>query len=84
MNRHRVAGPVVLLIRAAFLILAGAWITGCSPLARVHPWERATLARTDMTFDSENVDLEIDDHMYFSREATAGGRSFGGGGCGCN
>ncbi len=57
---------------------------GCGHLARVDPWERDVLARTDMTLDSEGVDLELDDHLYFSREATAGGRSFGGGGCGCN
>ena len=25
-----------------------------------------------------------DDHIYFSKEASSGGRGFGGGGCGCN
>jgi hypothetical protein len=26
----------------------------------------------------------FDDHTYFSKEASSGGRGFGGGGCGCN
>jgi hypothetical protein len=34
--------------------------------------------------DGNGLDDAIDDHMYFSKEASSGGRSFGGGGCGCN
>jgi hypothetical protein len=30
------------------------------------------------------LDLAIDDHIYFSKEASSGGRGFAGGGCGCN
>jgi hypothetical protein len=29
-------------------------------------------------------DAAIDDHIYFSKEASSGGRGFAGGGCGCN
>ena len=30
------------------------------------------------------VAMMTDEHIYFSREAAAGGRGFSGGGCGCN
>jgi hypothetical protein len=30
------------------------------------------------------VEAGLDDHSYFSKEASSGGRGFGGGGCGCN
>lgn len=57
--------------------------TGCGS-AGVKPWERGVLAEPDMQFGSSAVDDSIDDHMYFSKEASSGGRGFGGGGCGCN
>ena len=34
--------------------------------------------------DHVDIDAAIDDHIYFSKEGTSGGRGFGGGGCGCN
>ena len=55
----------------------------CSSLG-VKPWERDLMARPDMATDPAPVDSSIDDHIYFSKEATTGGRGFGGGGCGCN
>jgi hypothetical protein len=63
-----------LLITAA-LVLS----TGCTT---VKPWERDLHAREDMQPDG--LDAAIDDHIYFSKEASSGGRGFGGGGCGCN
>jgi hypothetical protein len=56
---------------------------GCSTLG-VKPWERDLMARRDMQFNGEDLDAQLDDHLYFSKEASSGGRSFGGGGCGCN
>jgi thiol-disulfide isomerase/thioredoxin len=50
----------------------------------VRPWQRGLLAREDMRLDCDPLDLAIDDHIYFSKEASSGGRGFGGGGCGCN
>lgn len=50
----------------------------------VRPWEKGLMALDFMALDADAVDLAWDDHIYFSREATSGGRSFGGGGCGCN
>jgi hypothetical protein len=58
-------------------------ISGCSSLG-VKPWQRDVLAREEMQLESNPLDAAIDDHMYFSKEASSGGRSFAGGGCGCN
>lgn len=54
---------------------------GCTT---VQPWERDVLARPEMSLDANPLDAAIDDHIYFSKEASSGGRGFGGGGCGCN
>lgn len=61
------------------LVLLG--LAGC---AGVQPWERDVLARPEMSLDDSPLDAAIDDHIYFSKEASSGGRGFGGGGCGCN
>jgi hypothetical protein len=58
-------------------------LSGCQSVA-VEPWERDVLARPEMSLDADPVDAAIDDHIYFSKEASSGGRGFGGGGCGCN
>lgn len=58
-------------------------LSGCSSLG-VQPWERDVLARPEMSLDANALDAAIDDHIYFSKEASSGGRGFGGGGCGCN
>ena len=58
-------------------------LAGCSTLG-VKPWQREILARPEMALTANPMDAAIDDHIYFSKEAASGGRSFGGGGCGCN
>ena len=58
-------------------------LSGCQSLG-VKPWQRDVLSRQDMRPDGSGLDDAIDDHLYFSKEASSGGRSFGGGGCGCN
>lgn len=58
-------------------------LSGCASVG-VQPWQREVLAREDMQPGSNAVDVAFDDHIYFSKEGTSGGRSFGGGGCGCN
>lgn len=69
--------------RIPLLIMASLLLGGCTSLG-VKPWEREVLAREDMQLDSHALDAAIDDHIYFSKEGTSGGRGFGGGGCGCN
>mgnify|MGYP001816142924 FL=1 len=56
---------------------------GCSSMG-VEPWERDVLAREDMQLITDPLEAATDDHIYFSKEASSGGRGFGGGGCGCN
>jgi len=70
-------------VRFAILlgVMQAAW--GCAALG-VKPWQREVLARPEMALNAEPIDAAIDDHIYFSKEAASGGRSFGGGGCGCN
>lgn len=57
--------------------------SGCASLG-VQPWERDLLAKDEMALDADSVDSGLDDHIYFSKEATSGGKAFSGGGCGCN
>lgn len=69
----------VKLLLVSLLFSLGA----CSSMG-VKPFERDVLAKPEMALDSEALADGIDDHIYFSKEATSGGRSFAGGGCGCN
>ena len=70
-----------LFVRACLLGSAVALLAGC---AGVQPWERDVLARPDMQIVSDPLEAAVDDHIYFSKEASSGGQGFGGGGCGCN
>jgi hypothetical protein len=82
---HHFAGADMYLKRVAWLVLLAGTVlaTGCSSLG-VKPWQRDLLAREDMVPSNDALDGAIDDHLYFSKEASSGGRSFAGGGCGCN
>lgn len=57
--------------------------SGCASVG-VQVWERDILSKPEMQPANQALDQTIDDHIYFSKEASSGGRSFGGGGCGCN
>jgi hypothetical protein len=82
-DRSLVARVLMSTKYAIFLAitLAATILSGC---ASVKPWERETLSRPGMQIDPDPLMTACDDHIYFSREASKGGRSFGGGGCGCN
>jgi hypothetical protein len=67
-----------LLVASALVLMSGCASVG------VQPWERDVLAKPEMSLDADPLDAAIDDHIYFSKEASSGGRGFGGGGCGCN
>lgn len=58
-------------------------LAGCSDLG-VKPWERDVLAQQEMNLISDPIESSLNDHIYFSKEASSGGQGFGGGGCGCN
>ena len=65
-------------------------ISGCSilePMAKVEevkPWQKGTLAKKQMALEGNPIDNYVNEHIYFSKEATTGGTGVGGGGCGCN
>ncbi len=75
-KRHTIATLVTLVVSASLL-------SGCASVG-VQVWERDVLSKPEMQLSKEALDRSIDDHVYFSKEASSGGRSFGGGGCGCN
>ena len=56
-------------------------LAGCAPVAA---WERGTLAKPEMALDADPLGTALDSHVYFSKEASSGGNSASGGGCGCN
>jgi hypothetical protein len=57
------------------------FLTACTT---VEPWQRGNLADYTMRPDRDPLNDIMSEHIYFSREASAGGRGVGGGGCGCN
>ena len=69
------------LVATLIAVVVGAG--GCADWG-VKPWQRDVLARPEMQLDATPVISALDDHIYFSKEAASGGRSFAGGGCGCN
>lgn len=68
---------------ASLCLMLAATAGGCSSMG-VEPWERDVLAKDEMQLTTDPLEAGIDDHIYFSKEASSGGRGFGGGGCGCN
>jgi hypothetical protein len=50
----------------------------------VKPWDKDLLAKQSMQPVPDFFENFYDEHIYFSKEASSGGQSVGGGGCGCN
>jgi hypothetical protein len=70
-------------IRLALVAAATATLAGCSSFG-AKPWQHDLLAEKAMQVDPYPLETAMDDHIYFSKEGSSGGRSFAGGGCGCN
>ena len=70
-------------MRRIVIIIGTLVLTGCSSMG-VEPWEQDVLAKEEMQLIVDPLEMAIDEHIYFSKEASSGGRGFGGGGCGCN
>lgn len=65
------------------MVMVALLVSACAGMG-VEAWERDVLARDEMQIVSDPLELAIDEHIYFSKEASSGGQGFGGGGCGCN
>lgn len=65
------------------LLLVMLLTSGCASLG-AKPWDRDLLARQVMQLNTHPLITAADDHIYFSKEGSSGGRTFDGGGCGCN
>jgi hypothetical protein len=68
-------------LRRLAILLVCATGSGC---ATVKPWNRDLLAKPEMQFVTCPQLQAIDQHVYFSKEASMGGSGLAGGGCGCN
>lgn len=77
MNATVLGRIIALLVISVAALCAG----GC---ATVEPWQRGNLADFTMLPDRDPLYNTMTEHIYFSREASNGGRGVGGGGCGCN
>lgn len=76
LNTTRLLG--VLVFGVALIGSGGCTVPGAKP------WEHDLLAEHAMQVNAYPIEAGMDDHIYFSKEASSGGRSFAGGGCGCN
>jgi hypothetical protein len=72
--------PRLFLLLVAGVVL-GAALGGCTT---VKPWQRGTLSDYTMRGDRDPLGDDQEEHIYFSREMSSGGKGVGGGGCGCN
>jgi hypothetical protein len=69
-----------LLIRTLGLVIGFACLQSCTA---VKPWERGILAKPQMALNPLPKQRSLSEHVYRSREASSGGDSAQGGGCGC-
>ena len=56
-------------------------LTSCEA---VPAYQRGDLARQEMAFDADPLESRLNQHIYFSKEASTGGNGVAAGGCGCN
>lgn len=70
-----------LFLRIVLACSLPVWLSSCTP---VQAWERGTLARPEMALEPDTMEQALNNHVYFSKEASSGGNSASGGGCGCN
>ena len=61
-----------------FVVLS---LCGCET---VQPWERGTLAKREMQWQPDPMEISLQAQIHASKEASSGGQGAAGGGCGCN
>ena len=83
MSANKRASRLRPMLSGAGLLIVATALQGCVSLG-AKPWNRDLLARQSMALNDHPQVTAFHDHIYFSREGAAGGRTFDGGGCGCN
>lgn len=68
-------------MRYLVCLLLGAGLFGCET---VEPWERGTLAKPEMQWQTDLMESNMRAQIHASKEASSGGQGAAGGGCGCN
>lgn len=76
--------PIRHAVSAAALCGALAVLCGACSSIGPKPWEKDLMARKEMQVGAYSQLTAAEEHIYFSKEASSGGRGFAGGGCGCN
>ena len=71
------------MFKGGWMLVVMGGLSACSDLG-VKPWERDLLAKAEMQLITSPIDSGLDDHIYFSKEGSSGGRSFGAEVAGCN
>jgi hypothetical protein len=71
-------------MKALRLFLALSAVLSGVSCTQVKPWERGHLADYLLRPGRDPLTDSVNEHVWFTREAFAGGRGVGGGGCGCN
>ncbi len=56
-------------------------LAGCET---VQPWERGNLAKPEMQWQPDPMEISLQAQINASKEASSGGEGAAGGGCGCN
>jgi len=82
MNHSKIFGVIV--VTASITVTGCATIKDMTTFEDVKPWKRNVLAKDEMRLSGDEIDSYVNDHTYFSKEASTGGKGVGGGGCGCN
>jgi len=67
-------------MKLATLLILFAILGACQ---NVQPWERGTLAKSEMQLDPQSLGAQLREQVYFSKEASSGSNKVAGGGCGC-
>ena len=80
---NRLTNVPRIAVRLFACAVLGIVACGCSTFGP-EPWEKDLMAKKPMQVDAYTIEKNAADHIFFSKEASSGGRGFAGGGCGCN
>ncbi len=75
---------VTLKLSNLYLVILAGFTLNLYGCVNVEPWERGTLAKSQMALDVYPLQSSIRAHNYNSRETGASTAAGQGGGCGCN